>query len=206
MFPLEKAFWKLLNHNITYNGSTIPLIRKLRQADKTPCIQIKQADEYLVRKDYVEINKVQYLRRKYNCSIWIQVFANNENERTAILNGIDERITQAEINHYTTCRYYNPVNQNCENIGAKCEALTSENGRAIKNQCPNPKQNNYSSFFKTNNIIKNTFKEEGKPNLDDLQKNPPELRTTIKLSMDYYKYERIGGREYDSFEISGDLL
>lgn len=207
MFHIEKAFWTLLHNQITYNDSIIPIIRKLRQIDKTPCIIIQQADEYCTKKQYVEINKVQYLRKKYTCSIWIQIFANEESERTAIINGIDKRITQAENNHYSTCKFYNPTTQNCENLNLKCKALTSsENGRALKKQCPDPKTYNYSSFFKTFNIIKHTFKEEGKSNLDDLEKNPPLLRNVIKLEMDYFKYEKLGGKVYDGFTISGGLL
>lgn len=206
MFPMEKALWILLQNNISHNETIIPLYRKYHQIDKTPCITITQADEYFLKRRYVEINEKQYLQKRYGSNIWINVWCNIEKERQSIVKNIENRILQAESNHYTTCQYYDKTNNLCSYLNRTCETLTVENGRSIKGQCPFPENNNYSSFFKTNNIIKNTFEIDSITNLDDLDKTGVVLRSIIKLNMEYYKYHQIGGRVFNDVKINEDLI
>lgn len=199
---MEKAFYELLNNQITYNDETIPIIMGYPKIDNTPCITINQADETFKKKRYVEIDTIQYLRKRYSSDLWINIWCNNNKERNSLIKQINHRIFQAEANHYSTCANYN--NGKCEVIESECEALTCETPRTLKGQCPNLKI--YNSFFNFNHIKKNTFHINSITNLDELNITEPVLRSIFKLKMDYIVYYKIGGITFDKIHLDEDLL
>lgn len=194
MFPMENAVWALLKDNITFNGETvIPLIRRLTPGDETPCITIEQAAEtQLKRKIFSREHEI--IRLTNNCEVWINVWCDNEEQRTTIVEQIENRIFEALGNHHTTCGNYN--DGICESLNTECEALIIDNGRTSKNQCPFPKENNYLNWFHAHNIVKNTFKISGRSNMDELNLSQPVLRTLIQLNMNYHIFRDIGGRTF----------
>lgn len=198
MHVLEKSFLDLLRGNISIvPDADIYIGNRYFPEDKTPAVIIDLVDETFVKKNYITIDNIQYLRKLYDVDIWINIYVNNEEDRQSIINDINKRILQAETNHYTTCAKYN--NELCNETGNRCEALTSTSGRANKKQCPNLKI--YKSFFKQNHIQKHTFKVIGTTNLDDLNVTEPVLRTIFKLNMGYYTYYSIGGRTFNSIKM-----
>lgn len=194
MHVLEKSFLDLLRGNIgDVHDADIKIGNRYSPTDNTPCITIDCVDETYVRKHYITINQKQYLRKTFDVDIWINIYSNNEEDRQNIKEDVNNRIIQAETNHYTTCNHFN--DDICSITKNTCEALTSQNTRACKNQCPD--LNKYQSFFTTNHIRKSTFKTIGEAKMDDLDATQPILRTIVKLNMEYYTYHQIGGKTFN---------
>ncbi len=203
MHILEKAFLKLLRGNLSIvEDPDIRIGNRYSPQDNTPCVTLDVVDENFIRRRFITLDNTQYLRKLYDVDLWINIYVNTEEDRQSIIEDINKRILQAEANHYTTCNNFN--DGHCNKLDSQCETLTIDNGRTIKNQCPNLE--NYQSFFKTYHIQKNTFKLIGVTNLDDLEISPPVLRTIFKLNMNYYTYYEIGGKSFNNINFSGDLL
>lgn len=204
MFPIEKAVWDLLKNNIVYNDSqVICLVRRLTPADETPCITIQQASEVQIGREILP-GRSEIIQTKNNVEVWINIWANTEEERNCLLNQVETRIFQALANHYTTCNQYN--NEKCNYLDENCQALTITNGRTAKNQCPYPEENQYLSWFKKHHIIKHSFTISGRQDMDELDLTQPVLRTLIKLDMDYYRNYDLGGHELNGIIIDEELL
>ena len=52
MYPIVNAFWELLKGNITYEDKTIPIVKRLKSKDKTPCITLDIASDMQINRDY----------------------------------------------------------------------------------------------------------------------------------------------------------
>lgn len=203
MHVLEKAFIDLLRNNITIvSNNKIYTGNRYRPEDITPCVQITLAAENLLRRSYEEFNNKQYIKQEYSAEVWINIYANSEEERQTLINQIHTRIYQALANHYTTCTHYNDTI--CSITNETCEALTSQGYRANKNQCPNLE--NYQSFFEHNNILKRTFKLLSVTDLDELNLSETVLRTIFKVEMNYTTYYEIGGRPFNNFQIYREMI
>lgn len=204
MYPMEKAVWNLLKGNVKCNDvEVISLVRRLTSEDETPCITIQQAAEVQLGRQ-VEHCKHEIIVTRNNVEVWINIWANNEEERDHIRNQVEYRINQALANHYTTCANYN--HGNCNFIDDTCATLNTKNGRTAKNQCPYPEDYNYTSWFIKNKIIKNTFTISGRQDMDELNITQPILRTLIKLDMDYFRTFDLGGQEVHEIIIDEALL
>lgn len=204
MFPMEKAVWDLLNGNIKFNEvDVISLVRRLTSEDETPCITIQQAAEVQLDRQICPYNHEVIMTRN-NVEVWINIWANTEEERNSLLNQVEQRINQALGNHYTTCANYD--GGNCNFLEDACATLNIQNGRTAKNQCPYPQDYNYTSWFIKNKIIKNTFTISGRQDMDELNITQPILRTLIKIDMDYFRTYDLGGQEVTNIIIDEELL
>ena len=204
MFPTEKAVWDLLNGNVKLDDvDVISLVRRLTSEDETPCITIQQAAEVQLNRQVMP-GKHEVIMTRNNVEVWINIWANTEEERNYIINQVEHRINQALANHYTTCANYNQGN--CDFLEDACAALNITNGRTAKNQCPYPKDYNYKSWFIQNKIIKNTFIISGRQDMDELNITQPVLRTLIKLDFDYFRTYDLGGQEIKDIIIDEALL
>lgn len=204
MTLMENAFYDLLNKQIQYDESIVPIIKGYAEIDSTPCITIQTADETFVKRRYVEIDNIQYIQKRYQTDVWINIWCNSNKQRISIIQQVQNRILQAEANHYSTCKNYNMQDKSCEVLNDTCKALTKNKHRAHKNQCPN--LDIYTSFFKHYHIIKNTFSINSITDLDELNIHEPVLRSILKLKMNYYSYYKIGGEVYTQLEIDEELL
>ena len=200
MKPIEEAFYQLLNQYIQFDDEPVPILLGYPEVDSTPCITISTADETFQKRRYVEIYNEQYIQKRFQLDLWINVWANNNKQRHKLVQQVNKRILQAEANHYSACTNYNLHGQGCNVTGHTCEAIYKNKHRPHKNQCPNLE--NYSPFFKHHHIIKNTFYVDGVTDLDELEPHDPVLRTIIKLKLNYYTYFKIGGDVYEDFSIN----
>lgn len=204
MVPTEKAVWDLLNGNVKLDDvDVISLVRRLTSEDETPCITIQQAAEVQLNRQVMP-GKHEVIMTRNNVEVWINIWANTEEERNYIINQVEHRINQALANHYTTCANYNQGN--CDFLEDACAALNITNGRTAKSQCPYPKDYNYKSWFIQNKIIKNTFIISGRQDMDELNITQPVLRTLIKLDFDYFRTYDLGGQEIKDIIIDEALL
>lgn len=205
MHILEKAFIDLLrNHLTTISNEKIYAGTRYRPIDITPCVNVSLAAENFLLQRFTEIGTVQYLQKKYDAELWINIYANSEEERQNLIDEVHTRILQAETHHYTTCANFIFETQKCSETNERCAALTVHNTRTIKNQCPNLEI--YNPFFKDNNIIRRTFCVNNILDLDDYEPTETVLRTIIKLNMEYYSFYKIGGKPFNNLQISEELL
>lgn len=204
MHILEKAFITLLRNHLPIHNKYIFTGSRYIPADHTPCVSVQVADESSIRKQYVEINHVQHLRRLYSADVWVNVWCSTEEERTSLINAIQLRFNQLEASHYTTCSNFNFNDNCCSKLETECEALTLDTGRTNKGQCPN--LSNFTSFFETFNIPQRSFNLNSMTDLDELSESETVLRTIFKLNMQYYAFYPIGGRVFDSITFNEDLL
>ena len=201
---MEKAVWDLLNGKVKLDDfDVISLVRRLTSEDETPCITIQQAAEVQLNRQVMP-GKHEVIMTRNNVEVWINIWANTEEERNYIINQVEHRINQALANHYTTCANYNQGN--CDFLEDACAALNITNGRTAKSQCPYPKDYNYKSWFIQNKIIKNTFTISGRQDMDELNITQPVLRTLIKLDFDYFRTYDLGGQEIKDIIIDEALL
>lgn len=204
MHVIEKAFIDLLRNNITLTNDKIYTGNRYRPEDITPCVNISLVAENLVKQRYIEVNTIQYIKKTYDAELWINIYANSEEERQNLIEKIHNRILQAESNHYTTCNNFLFETNKCSKLNETCAALTVHNGRTNKKQCPNIEI--YTPFFKQHNIIKRTFNLNSITNLDDYNLTETVLRTIFKITMNYNSFYKIGGKTYNNIKISEDLL
>ena len=202
MHILEKAFITLLRNHLPIHNKYIFAGSRYIASDITPCVSVQVPHESSIRRDYVEIDHVQHLRRLYDADVWVNIWCNTEEERTSLINAIELRFNQLEASHYTTCSNFN--DDCCSKLDNECEVLTSNTGRANKGQCPNIE--NFTSFFETFNIPQRTFNVNSMTDLDERDESETVLRTIFKLNMQYYKFYPIGGRLFDKINFNEDLL
>ena len=204
MFPTEKAVWDLLNGNVKLDDvDVISLVRRLTPEDETPCITIQQAAEVQLNREVIHC-KHEFILTRSNVEVWINIWANTEEEKDNIINQVEHRINQALANHYTTCANYNQGN--CDFLEDTCATLNITNGRTAKSQCPYPEKYNYKSWFIQNKIIKNTFTISGRQDMDELNITQPVLHHLIKLDFDYSRTYDLGGQEVEDIIIDEALL
>ena len=204
MHILEKAFITLLRNHLPIHNKYIFTGSRYIASDHTPCVSVQVADESYIRKNYVEIEHVQHLRRLYDADVWINIWCNTEEERTSLIDAIELRFNQLQASHYTTCSNFIFNDNTCSKIDNECEVLTSDTGRTNKGQCPNLE--NFTSFFETFNIPQRTFYVNSMTDLDELNESETVLRTIFKLNMQYYKFYPIGGRLFDEINFNEELL
>lgn len=204
MHILERAFISLLYNHLPIENKKIYTGSRYIPQDITPCVTVQVADESFVRKQYVEIDNVQYIRRLYDATVWLNIWCNTEEERTSLIDAVQLRLNQLEANHYSTCSNFDFASNECSKLDNVCEALTSQNGRANKGQCPNLL--NYTSFFETYNIPQRTFHLNSLLDLDEFDSSETILRTIFRLEMSYYSFYKIGGRLFNSINFNEELL
>lgn len=202
MYPIVNAFWELLKGNITYKDKTIPIVKRLKSKDKTPCITLDIASDMQINRDY-RTDKTQRIVLEHSAEIWVNIWCDTEEERHTILSQIRLLFFKALGNHYTTCSHYN--DGTCNFLDRECEALTVMNGRSAKSQCPHPKRNDYTSWFKKHHIIKRSFRLSGISEMDELDVAEPVLRTLIKFDLNYIMSHDLGGIVATDLTIEEDL-
>ena len=203
MHLLEKVFIDLLRNHLCVSNDKIYAGNRYRPIDMTPCVNLLLADETFIRRRYVEFNNQQYIQQYYDAELWINIWCNAEEEREQLIQDITLRINQALANHYTTCHNFQIEGNICSITDETCEALTSHNTRANKNQCPDLTK--YKSFFNYCHIPKRTFKINSITDLDELEPSESVLRSIFKLNMNYHTYYNIGGRVFTDFTVEESL-
>lgn len=202
MHVLEKSFIDLFRNHLPLENSKIFTGSRYISRDITPCVTILLADESFIRRRYIEMDNIQYIQKRFNAELWVNVWCQTEEQRQELIESINARILQAEANHYSTCSHYR--RELCSLTMEDCEALTIDTGRTAKHQCPNLEI--YQSFFKQNHIPKRTFHIDSVTNMDELDVSETVLRTIFKLNMDYLSYHTIGGKTIEDLTILERIL
>lgn len=203
MDPMVKAFWEILKGNIIYADKPIPIVKRLKSRDKTPCITIEQASDMEVNRDY-QTDSTQRIVLENNAEIRINIWCDTEEERDTILSQIRLLFLKALGNHYSLCSHYDEGL--CAFLDRECEALTVINSRSAKSQCPHPTENDYTSWFSEHHIVKRSFRKSGEFELDELDVAEPILRTLIKYDLNYIISHDLGGHVATDLIFEDDLI
>ena len=215
---------KVLHNNIRLsNGETVRIIKQDYPYDHTPCITFDDSggtsihqkhiinDDQPLPPDHPQYDpdhphkqvSQQILMEERGISININIWCNTQDEREEINNQIRNLFYKVQSDHYMFCGHYK--DGDCISLGGECRALTIENNRSVKSQCPRPIEYDYINIFKAYDIIRSTFDVNPSYDLDDKSANPPILRSIIKVSFNYYTYHTIGGGICQEITINGGV-
>lgn len=206
-----KALLEILQGNVLYQGTTVPVIKRGYPLDKSPCITLDDSagtvtidnqlmsidlpvpNTHFQHEDYPVLPQ-QVIRRTKDSAVNIHVWASDESERNSILKSIQELFDLVEKNNYLFCTNYE--NGNCKTLeGVTCKAITmNTHSRGIKEQCPNPKEYGYQGVLLRNDIKPDSFEVQDPFDTDDLTTKPITPHSVIKTNMVYYTYTPIGGK------------
>ena len=205
MYPMVNAFYQILKGRIKINEQPVKVVHRLKSRDQTPCLTIEQAAEIQLKRDY-RTDNTQRLIFENNVEIWVNIWCDTEEERHTMISQIKLLFFNALGNHYSLCSHYNETDNSCDFLNNTCEALSINNARAFKHQCPHPKKNDYTSWFKKYHIIKNSFKLSGIQDMDELDIAEPLLRTLIKFDLNYITSHNLCGKVPEDLIIDEDLI
>ena len=91
---MEKAVWNLLNGNVKLDDvDVISLVRRLTSEDETPCITIQQAAEVELNREVMHC-KHEVIVTRNNVEVWINIWANTEEERNDVINKYIDEVKQ----------------------------------------------------------------------------------------------------------------
>lgn len=203
MYLSEKAFIDLLRNNLSISNEKIFTGNRYKPIDVTPCVTVNQVSEVQVSTKQIP-GPEEVIQSQYDVQVWINIWCNNEEERTTLVDEVEQRILQALADHYTTCNNYH--DGQCTFLSDECATLNITNARTAKNQCPYPNTYEYCNWFNKNNILKRSFAITGKQDMDELDLTKPVLRTIIRVDMNYYTIYNIGGHPIGNFTINEGLL
>lgn len=212
MQEMEKAIYELLNGKINYNNAEVPVLVRYYPIDKKPCITISQTsaeDKHLphigqynlkLPESHPQYDKnnpdklapQQVRRDQYNAILQINIWCNTEEERTSIYDQIRLQFYYLLNHHYTQCCNY--AKGKCTaNNNIDCYSLTTTNSHSVKGQCPKPSTYGYTGIMMKYYIHPASVMIDPGFNQDELDPEPPLLRTIIKVNMEYFVYFTIGG-------------
>lgn len=213
MLQMEEAFLHLLQNQIFVDKGKrrVPVIVRSYPTDSTPCVTIRQTGSNSKPDDRRYLTgKTQRVQLKKSSDITVDIYANSVEMLEEVSYQIDLILFQAISNNYRRCSNYCSKDDSCDSLSTdsqrvKCEALTVQNRFSLKGQCPNKTKNNYQSFFKKNNIIKNSFSINEPSHVDEFDTKPALYRLSLSFTMDYYVIYDMGGGLFENIN-SRELL
>ena len=194
--------------------------------DITPCLTLSSSGignrgERYLDTIYLPVNETHPLYNPTNTNIKypfeasfqkkgvkcvINIWADNENERISLQEQTLNTLNEAINYNYKQCTQYDLKTQECEKLNTQCKALSSNNSRGEKGQCPKPEDYGYKNRLIENHIIPHSITIGTPFNLDDYTKNPIQLHTVIELEMDYYDIYLIGGKPLNTFQLKQEKI
>ena len=212
MIPPLNAIKRILWGNVRYKDKLVPVIKRSYPYDKTPCITIDDSggssfgERFILNEYYpVDSSHPQYdkdnpfrkipqqvIREYYNTTLNINIWCNNEDEREALSNTVQDLFYKAQSDHYLFCNNYH--DGECSYLGTGCYGEHFDtNNRGVKHQCTNPLVYGYENIFTTYNLIRSSFHLDPPFTLDDNSKTEPVLRSVLRLHTGFYTDHIIGG-------------
>lgn len=213
LLQMERAFLKLLQNEIFIDKGKrrIPVVVRDFPKDTTPSITIRQTGSNSKADSRNFITGIsQQIKLKKTADVDVNIWANTTEQIEEIRYQIDLILFQAIANNYQRCSHFCRSDESCDSLSTdservKCEALTVSNRFSLKGQCPNKAKNDYESFFKKNNIIKNSFSINEPSHLDEYDATPALYSLTLSFSMDFYAIYDMGGGLFEKID-QRDLL
>ena len=199
----EEYLVELLQGNIAYNNSTVPVVKGFSNAPSLPVITLDLSGGVTTDYIYHDISqRKEKVYKRCTAHININVWCNTEEERESINNSILQCYYDDMNYHYKYCTRYNEGN--CTTTTNACPAVSR--GSNGKYQCPNIDLYNYQSLREKHSIVEDTVRIEAPFDMDELDKHPPLLRSILQCTGDYEELIRNFGTPYKQGSGSQEQL
>ena len=183
MNPFEAYLVELLQGNIEYDGSTVPVVKNFNQHPDRPVVTLDLSGG-------VNTNRVQpyppdaqrHYRRK--AVINVNVWCDTESQRESITGQVLSLFHAEQGYHYKFCTQYDKDTGNCSTTHSVCPA-SNMTGKTRKNKCPLPDHYEYQSLHDKYGLLYGTVNIEPAFDLDEYSDHPPLLRSIMKAEAEY---------------------
>lgn len=211
MFKITKAFLELFQDEVFLDDGKhrVPVIVREFPQNKIPCITIHQTgtSNTLNRRRYVH-SPLEYIQLEKDATVNINLWSSSLETLDKLENNVTRILLETLSNNYHRCSHYHRTKLvddelkkgYCDTLQDTCPAPNHS-----KQQCPNKKEYDYTSFFKKNHIRKNTFHFEEIASREEYGASPAIFHTEYIITFTYNEYHPIGGKIAENFKI-GDLI
>lgn len=200
MNHFEAYLVELLQHHIVFGGAEVPVRRQFSERGQAPCITLDTGSigtGKLFRETNAEDGEVVVTERV--CTLYINLWCNTEAERESISSQILTAFMDEQTGHYKYCSRYN--DEMCTS-GGLCLARQSADARAVKNQCPQPRERGYESLSTKHGLIMGSVNIEPPVMMDEVKEYPPLLRNRFDCEASYYDVYTLGGEQVEEFNFN----
>lgn len=194
MMKMEYFILDVLQGKLNVGGEPVRLIQAPPQYNNVPCLTIdNSAGTRTLNSNKSNIlvdNRMQeVIHTLYETDLRIDIWALTEQTRQSLINQVQLCFNKALSDHYEYCTSYN--NKTCECIVEQPEYAHDK--RAVKKQCPCPKELPYENLWTKYHIDITTFTLNPAYDIDELNETEPILRSRFDISFNYEDYYVIGG-------------
>lgn len=195
MMKMEYFILDVLQNKLTdINGEPVRLIQAPPQYNNVPCLTIdNSAGTRTLNSNKSNIlvdNRMQeVIHTLYETDLRLDIWALTEQTRQSLIEQVQLCFNKALSDHYEYCTSYN--NKTCECIVEQPEYAHDK--RAVKKQCPCPKELPYENLWTKYHIDITTFTLNPAYDIDELNETEPILRSRFDISFNYEDYYVIGG-------------
>lgn len=191
MNKLEMYLVELLQHRLFYDNKEIQVVKDFSHNPVLPVITLDLSVNPKTERIFSDSTggeTLEYYRRaRINVNLW----CNTENERQSLEDQIMTLFIKEQSFHYLFCSNYS--DGQCKTLQTTCKAKTDNNNRSLKHKCPNPKRYNYQSLMRKHDIECDSLSLDAPFELNELDRNPPLLRSVFICEALYVDYYSIGG-------------
>lgn len=195
MMKMEFFILDVLQNKLTdVNGEPVRLIQAPPQYNNVPCLTIdNSAGTRTLNSNKTNISVDGRMQEAiwtlYETDLRIDIWALTEQTRQSLINQVQSCFNKALSDHYEYCTSYN--NKTCDCIVEQPEYANDK--RAVKKQCPCPKELPYENLWTKYHIDITTFTLNPAYDIDKLNETEPILRSRFDISFNYEDYYVIGG-------------
>lgn len=180
-------------------GNPVRLIQNPPAYNNMPTLTIDTSASNAVlesNKTNITINgeRQEVIETVYEADLRIDIWCLDEDTRETLIDQVMLCFNRALSDYYHYCSNY--CDGECSTLNNSCLVDLPEyayDKRAIKKQCPKPKDLSYENLFTKYDIDLYTFSITPPYNLDDLEETEAILRTRFNISFDWTDYYIIGG-------------
>jgi hypothetical protein len=186
----EKYLVHLLQGNLTYDGTVVPVTRNFSNAPSLPVVTLDLSGGVVTNYLYSDTDKTEVVYQHCTSHINLNLWCNTEDEREAITEQILSLYLDEIHCHYRFCGNFDGGHCSFLDEDCPCVALGSEG----KFQCPRPFEYDYTSLAEREYVLQDTIRVEQPFFMDELERHPPLLRSVFRCSADYEVPVRRVGR------------
>ena len=195
MIKPEKFLLSVLQGRLTDNdGNEVRLIQTPPNYNNIPTLTIdNSAGAAILSRNknniLIDDEPQEVIETLFDVDIRLDIWASSEDDRQCLIEQVQDCFFKALADHYTYCTSY--MNESCD-----CVVNDSEyefDKRAVKGQCPCPRELPYENLFTKYNIDVQTFNLSLPYNLDELEESEAILRTRFNIRFEWTDYYVIGG-------------
>jgi len=199
MMKMEKFILEVLQGKLKLGDEPVRLIQAPPQYNNVPCLTIdNSAGTRTLNSNKTNISVDGRMQEAiwtlYEIDLRIDIWALTENTRQSLIEQVQLCFNKALSDHYEYCTSYD--DGTCTPLDQDCLVDLPEyanDKRAVKKQCPCPKELPYENLWTKYHIDITTFTLNPAYDIDELNETEPILRSRFDISFNYEDYYVIGG-------------